>query len=887
LRTHPAFVKLVLEMKNNEQNINFHSIAAELIGEQLKTDTDRGLKAAEAEERLKKNGYNSIENDESTAGIILFLRQFKSPVTLLLVVASAFSFYFREWLDGYAIIIVVLINAGIGFFMEFQAERSMSELKKLSAVHAKVLREKKLIEIPSENIVSGDIVYVEAGDLVPADGRIFRLAQLFSDESTLTGESFPVEKQTEKLDPETTLVEKTNMLFKGTFVSKGNGWMAVTGTGASTELGKIARLIMTAENTATPLEKKLNQLAGKLVWITVALAVIFFIAGLIYAKPFVEIISTAIALAVAAIPEGLPIVATIALAQGMMRMADRNVIIKKLSAVESLGSTTVICTDKTGTLTKNKIEVENIYPVSPVINEKMLHAMILCNTAEVYLVDDKFRETGDPMETGLLKYVINKNFEISEVRRKYPKLKEIPFSSETKLMFTLHKSGNSYVSYAKGATEQLLTCCSYVADESGKKELSEEIKNNWLTETGRLASNGWRVIALAYKETIQDDQKPFENLIFGGLVAMTDPPREEVYAALNECKTAGIHVIMLTGDHPATALKTATDLGIASPENTEVITGRDMKDFELLTQQEKQALSASHVFARVSPKNKLDLVKILQEKGEIVAMTGDGVNDAPALKESDIGIAMGQGGTQVAREVSDMILKDNSFSSIVIAVKQGRIIFENIRKFVVFLLSCNLSELSVIAITNMFNLHYVLFPLQILFINLITDVLPALALGVTPGNDDIMKRPPLPVSSPVIARKQWKATFIYSLIIASSSLSSVYIFQLITYAPVPEHTEQCNNILFFTLIFSQLLHAFNMDTGKTNFSKSGVIRNKYLWFAIIVCVLIIAVVYQFNVLKKALDIVSLTQEHWVIIAGCSFASFLIVFLLKRLRWVEH
>ena len=732
-------------------NIIPFSIEVDDVLNHLQSDAVKGLSHAEAKNRLTSFGANKISAEKNKSAWIIFFSQFKSPIVWLLIVAAGLSFYFQEWLDGIAILIVILINAIIGFYMEFQAERSMNALKKLSAVPGKVLRNGQIQEINSEVIVPGDIVYFEAGDMIPADGRIIKSFQVQIDESALTGESLPVEKSVNAIPIDTTLAERCNMGYKGTFSTKGNGYMIVTSTGMNTELGKIASMVHSADQSSTPLEKKLQDFSKKLIWITVGLVVIIFIAGLLDGQKFIEMLETSIALAVAAIPEGLPIVATMALAQGMLKMAKFNVIVKKLSAVETLGGTNVICTDKTGTLTQNKIEVSTI--VTAANNTESLELInriaVLCNTAELQKSNGEIKEIGDPLETGLLKFAEKNSIDIEKYRREFQKIKEEPFSSETKIMSTLHLNSKERIIYSKGASEELLKRCSHILDSNGIVELNNENRNHWIKKAEELAFSGLRVIAGAFKPNASEAQDLSQNLVFVGLYGMIDPPRAEVFDAIKECKTAGIKIVMITGDHPATAKNIALKLGIANNEEFKVMIGKEMHDFDLLTNEEKNNWIETSVFARVSPKQKLDLVTVFQERKNIVGMTGDGVNDAPALKKADIGIAMGLRGTQVSQEVADMVLKDDSFSSIVIAIKQGRIIFENIRKFVVFLLSCNLSELLVIATASVLNLHFQLFPLQILFINLITDVLPALALGITEGSDAVMNRPPRNINEPI------------------------------------------------------------------------------------------------------------------------------------------
>ncbi|MBU1821837.1 MAG: HAD-IC family P-type ATPase, partial [Bacteroidetes bacterium] len=732
---------------------------------QLQADPEGGLSSAEAEKRLALAGYNKIEAGKKMSILGILANQFISPFVLLLVIAAALSLFFKEWLDGIAIIAVIVINAVIGFLMEFKAERSMEALKKLTSVPARVVRDGKLTEIPSVEVVPGDILFVEGGDMITADARVIQASQFETDESALTGESLPVEKNTKILQQDASLAERHNMLYKGTFVTKGNGRAVVVHTGMLTELGSVARLVQQAEQAATPLEKKIQQFSKKLIWITVALLVIIFAAGILNGQKVVQMLETSIALAVAAIPEGLPIVATLALALGMLRMAKHNVIVKKLSAVETLGGTNVIVTDKTGTLTQNKIEAAYVMVNGAASRMKVdidhssirfaddntiinlpaytqLHRIAaLCNTASYNYDGQTEKESGDPLEVGLQKMVFSSLTKPEEHQRLFPKVDEIPFSSDTKIMATLHKNSDDYYIAAKGAVEELLSYCTSVSKGNEIIELTDDIRNQWLADAEKNAQSGLRMLAFAFKYSREKEIDFLHDLTLAGLIGFLDPPRPEVLSAIEECKSAGIKVVMITGDHPATAKNIAIQLGLAK-EDDEVMHGNAMKPYDQLTDDDKEKWLNTSVFARVTPEHKLNLITLFQEKKMIVGMTGDGVNDAPALKKADIGIAMGRRGTQVAQEVADMVLKDDAFSSIVIAIKQGRVIFDNIRKFVIFLLSCNLSELLVVATASVLNLHFQLFPIQILYINLITDVLPALALGVTEAAPHIMQRKP-------------------------------------------------------------------------------------------------------------------------------------------------
>ena len=882
-------------MEKNRDDFTFHATKIEEAISLLNSNTEQGLSNEKAKEMLECFGPNAIEEAKSLSPLRILANQFKSPIVYLLFFAVAMSFWFKEWLDGIAILIVIFINTAIGFYMEFKAQRSVLALKKLSSIPAKVLREGKLTEINSEEIVPGDIVFAEAGDMIPADGRIFKATQLLIDESALTGESVPVEKKVADLPESTILGDRTNMAFKATNVSKGNGYILVCATGMKTELGKIANLVQSSEQAATPLEKKLEEFSKKLIKITVGLVVLIFIAGLINGVPIIEMLQTAIALAVAAIPEGLPIVATMTLAQGMLKMSRYNVIVKKLSAVETLGGTNVICTDKTGTLTQNKMEVVFVDTASGTWKKEVAftgkkeqlelisQCAVLCNTADIQTSEKETKEIGDPLEIALLKFSKDKGEDINTIRAAYIKKDEEPFSSETKIMSTLHEHDGKFYVFAKGAPEELLVKCTQIFEES-EVAMDTSKREEWLSKAEKSSASGHRMIGMAYRKMDSVPSSLIDDLVFLGLVGMIDPPRPEVQAAINDCKTAGIKVVMITGDHPATAHYIGTQLGISKEDEVPVI-GKDMKEFEALSEEEKQHWINTSVFARVTPKHKLDLVKVFQEKEYVVGMTGDGVNDAPAIKKSDIGIAMGLRGTQVAQEVSDMVLKDDSFSSIVVAIKQGRIIFENIKKFVTFLLSCNLSELAVIAIVAIMNLHFQLLPLQILFINLITDLLPALALGVIKGGTDIMKLPPRKSSEPIIDKNRWKLIFFYSIVIASVSSIAVFFNHYTFHNDEKLDEAMCNNILFFTLIFCQLFHVFNMGNGP--FFNNEVIKNKFVWYAVTGSLVILIGVIQIPFVRQALNIVPMTFTEWIIILSAAVSSVIIIQAGKSLKFFKH
>ncbi|HEV8513374.1 MAG TPA: cation-transporting P-type ATPase [Cyclobacteriaceae bacterium] len=882
---------------------NPHAISFTEVFLNLKSDPQQGITSIEAESRLKKFGANILEEKKSVSPIAIFIEQFKSPFVLLLAIASGLSIYFGEDLDAIAIGAVLIINAIIGFVMEYQAGQSMEALKKLTIVSAKVVRDGKVQEIPSYNLVPGDVLYVEPGDIISSDVRLFTLSQLEANESSLTGESIPVRKQVDPIAEASPLAERTNMLYKGTHISKGNGYAIVTATGMRTELGKIATMVQTADAADTPLEKKIGEFSKKLIWFTVAIVVLIFLTGILNGDPILGMLQTSIALAVAAIPEGLPIVATLALAQGMLRMARQNVIVKKLAAVETLGGTTVICTDKTGTLTENRIEVnhistntdELIFEPDGLVQEmniqkgesfletsnfEMIQLVAgLCNTAEISIRDNELIEIGDPLETGLLKFVRAGAKDIFSMRKEFPKVKEEPFNSETRIMATCHQEEKSYLTCAKGAVEELLSKCTQTLEDRSIVFLDRLNNDLYMKRADEMAASGLRVIGMAYKKSDSLPELLCDDLIFIGLVGMIDPARKEVPAAIHECRSAGVKVVMVTGDHPSTAKNIGMKLGLVDAHTDSVLHGNEMGEYESLDENKRKVWLTTNIFARVNPKQKLDLVKLLQENNQVVAMTGDGINDAPALKKADIGIAMGLRGTQVAQDVADMVLKDDSFASIVVAIKQGRVIFENIRKFIIYLLSCNVSELILIGFTSIFNIHYALFPLQILFINIITDVLPALALGVTEGSDDIMTRKPRNSREPIIDNTHWRVLIVYSIVISVTSIGAVYT---VHYGENWNH-ELCNNILFITLIFSQLFHVFNITTDSKSFFKTDVAKNKYVWYAILTCTVLTVASFFIEPVANALRLDHLSVIDWIVIIGFSMLATFINWMLKKAK----
>ena len=870
---------------------NPHAIASKNVVDQLNSDKVFGLKKQQIKERISQFGKNEIPLKKPKTKWRILAEQFLNSIIYILTAAALLAFIFRDWAEGIAILIVIFITVSIGFFMELQAFRSLETLRKMGQAATIVLRNGKLFRIKASFLVPGDIIILEAGDVVSADARIITEENLTTKEAALTGESAHVEKKTDSLPIDTPIVEQNNMVFKGTLITRGAAKAIVTSTGCTTELGKIQQLGIEVDAEVTPLEKKLRHLSKWLIWFTLSLTVIIVISGYIRGANFILMLQTGIALAVASIPEGLPIVATIALAQGMLKLSKKQVVIKKLEAVHTLGATNIICTDKTGTLTEDQMKVhtlafenasfENVSPknieeLNFLAFDKMMMAAILCNDA-VYTSTDKH---GDSMDLALTEFAFDAGLDPGSVKKNNTKKMEVAFDADRKMMATVNQHQKIFNVYAKGAFESIVEYC----DTLLKNGKIEKFKNKalWHQKVDDLALQGLRVLAFAYKEskTIPEYDTLLQKLTFIGLVGFIDPAREDVKATIATYKNAGIRVVMMTGDHPGTAKKIAQEIGLLEPNepNVKVVAGKDIPDMEILSETAKNKLLNAVVFARVTPKQKLDLITFFQQNNNIVGMIGDGVNDVPALKKADIGIAMGIRGTEAARETADVILKDDKFTSIELAIKQGRAIFENIRKFVVYLLSSNLAEIISVGIAALLALSSPLLPLQILFLNLITDIFPALALGLGKGEIDIMKKPPRKPDEPIMTFKLWKATLIYGLCITASVLGiTAYAHFVLKLVP-----NEINNMAFFTLIFAQLLNVFNMPKRHLSFFKNEVTLNPWIWYAIALCIFITATAYFIPPIAKALSLIPMTVDRFGFVILFGFGSLLLTQIFKRI-----
>ncbi|MGB7055386.1 MAG: cation-transporting P-type ATPase [bacterium] len=864
----------------------------------------QGLLSDEVQPRQKEYGLNQLKAVAEKSPWSILVNQFKNFIVLLLAVAAALSFLFGDFLEGIAIIVVIGINAAIGFFTELKAVRSMEALERLGAVSCKVRRDGRVAEIPAEQLVPGDIVILEGGDIVSADLRIIEASRLQADESMLTGESVPVGKRVKQIEQDAVLAERINMLYKGTSITRGSGTGVVVGTGMQTELGKISKLVEEAEEEITPLEKRLDGLARKLIWVTLIIAALITAAGIATGKEIFLMIETGIALAVAAIPEGLPIVATLALARGMWRMARRNAVVRRLSAVETLGATNVIFTDKTGTLTENRMaassilldsgeikilsknDIEMFYhddkQISPLESDNLKEALrigVLCNNAVIS--DEKAAEhgaIGDPLEIALLNIALQANMKRSVIHAEMPEVREEAFDPELKMMATFHKANGNFYVAVKGAPETVIGLCASVMGVKDDRTISEKERTHWLEKNEEMAEQGLRVLALARKSVASIDADPYENLVLVGLVGLHDPPRIEVQRAIELCKRAGVRVIMVTGDQPVTALNIGTRVGLYEAD-AEVIMGKDLKLPDTLSEKERQHMLRVPAFARVDPEQKLNLIDLHQDAGSIVAMTGDGVNDAPALKEADIGVAMGQRGTQVAREAADMVLKDDAFATIVMAIEQGRAIFNNIRKFVVYLISCNVSEVMSVALAAMLNIPLPILPLQILFLNLITDVFPALALGMGEGDAAIMDRPPRNPKESILERRHWIMISVYGFLIMVSVLGAL----MIALHGLHFVQEKAMTVSFLTLALAQLWHVFNMRERGSKLLRNEITRNRYIWGALLLCIGLILIAVYVPGLATVLKVTDPGLSGWSLIIAASLFPLFVGQSIKALR----
>lgn len=888
----------------------------EEVEKELGTNKENGLSSKKVEENRAKYGLNELKEKKKESLIQKFIDQFKDFSIIVLIIAAIVSgvvgvMQGEGFTDTIIILIVVLLNAVIGVAQESKAEKSLEALKKLSAHAAKVIRNGKETAIPARELVPGDLVIIETGDYISADLRVIEAVNLKSQEASLTGESVPVEKRTDAIqETEVGVGDRKNMLFSSSLITYGRGKAIVVKTGMNTEVGKIADMINQTEDQETPLQKKLNSLGKTLGMAALTICAVIFVIGLLQGKEIIDMFMTAVSLAVAVIPEGLVAVSTIVLAIGVQKMVKKNAIVKKLPAVETLGSSTVICSDKTGTLTQNKMTVEKIFcnDVTADIEKaetnedfrKLIYDCMLCNDSRVL---ENGEIAGDPTETALVDLALKLDYPVS-IMRENPRVAEVPFDSNRKLMSTVNGKDGKYIVYTKGGLDEILRKCdSYLYKGSVRHNLSDYAE--WIrTNNEHMANEALRVLAFAYKEIDHVPSKyEMENLESGltfiGMIGMIDPPREEAKKAVEKCKHAGIKTVMITGDHKATAVAIAKKIGILE-NDSEALTGLELD--KISDEQLAKDVRKYSVYARVSPEHKVRIVKAWQKNGEIVAMTGDGVNDSPALKTADIGCAMGKVGTEVAKEAADVILTDDNFATIVSAVEEGRRIYDNILKVIQFLISCNVGEVIVLLLATLFaptigrvfgiydiSMIQVLLPIHILWINLVTDTFPALALAFDPANKDIMDRKPVKKDEGIFTKGRTFRIVYQGFMIGLLTLAAYLIGIGSTKTAIGNLTleetkiEVGQTMAFTVLAFSELIHVFNIRDNKNSIFKTGILGNSILIYAVVISALLMGVILLIPQLREIFSIPILPVGNIIETVLLIIAPVVIVELMKLFK----
>ncbi|KAA0547995.1 calcium-translocating P-type ATPase, SERCA-type [Bacillus sp. BGMRC 2118] len=875
--------------------MKWYEMKSEDVERHVNTDYDQGLTSKEVKSRIEKFGYNELEEAEKPNMLLLFLEQFKDFMVLVLLAATLVSGLLGEYIDAIAIIAIVIINAFLGFFQERKAEKSLQALKELSAPQVMALREGTWMKIPSKELVIGDVLKFSSGDRISADLRVLQSSSLEIEESALTGESVPVQKRTEPIGGTNIgLGDQENMAFMGTLVTRGSGVGVVVATGMKTAMGQIADLLQSAETMITPLQRKLEQLGKILITVALALTFIVVVLGVLQGHDVYSMFLAGVSLAVAAIPEGLPAIVTVALSLGVQRMIKNNAIVRKLPAVETLGCASVICSDKTGTMTQNKMTVthlwsggttwnvsgtgyepsgrfyegeKDVHPTEVKSLQQLLTFGLLCNNAELKQKKSEFILDGDPTEGALVVSAMKAGMTRKLLEEQFIVEKEFPFDSSRKMMSVVVRdtNGKRFV-VTKGAPDVLIQNSESILWDHKQQFLSSRLKEEVEGAIEDLGKQALRTIAIAFKalgpsQTVYSEADAENNLIFIGLQGMIDPPRPEVKQAVIECREAGIKTVMITGDHIVTAKAIAKQLDIL-PENGKVVQGSELSD---MTDEELESIVDDvYVFARVSPEHKLKIVKALQKNGHIVAMTGDGVNDAPAIKASDIGIAMGITGTDVAKEASSLVLLDDNFATIKAAIKEGRNIYENIRKFIRYLLASNVGEILVMLFAMLLALPLPLVPIQILWVNLVTDGLPAMALGLDQAESDVMKRSPRSPKEGVFARKLGWKIISRGFLIGIVTLAAF----MIVYDRQPDDLMYAQTIAFATLVMAQLIHVFDCRSERSVFHRNP-FENKYLVFAVLSSILLMLVVIYYPPLQPIFHTTAIALRDWLLILGLS------------------
>ena len=855
---------------------------------ELDVDEKNGLSSNEALRRLEKYGKNKLETKKKKTLFKQFLSQLKDVMIYILIIAAIISAFLGEISDALIILLVIIINAVIGVIQESKAEKALDALKELSTPKALVKRDGSLKEILSEDIVPGDIVIIDAGRYIPGDLRLIDTANLKIEESAFTGESVPSEKDASFLpDKEIPIGDQNNMAFMSTLATYGRGVGVVVGTGMNTEIGKIAKMIEQEENDETPLQKKLSELGKILGFLAVGICILIFIISFFQGRDLLEMFLTSISLAVAAIPEGLPAIVAIVLALGVQRMVKKNAIIRKLPAVETLGSVSIICSDKTGTLTQNKMTVTTVYTNDSYIKESefnlndnesklLVDCMVLCNDATY----SEKSQTGDPTEIALLESPFKLNILKEKLEKEFKRIDEIPFDSDRKLMTTVNLVDEKKARvFTKGALDSILSICNKISINGKLLDFSKEYKAKVLENSNIMSDKALRVLAFAYKDISKENivlDSLEKDLVFIGMVGMIDPPRLEVKDSIKLCKSAGITPVMITGDHKNTAFAIANELGIAE-DISQAITGHEIDKFK--EEEFNEKIINYRVFARVSPEHKVKIVKAFKSHGNIVSMTGDGVNDAPSLKAADIGVAMGITGTDVSKGASDMILTDDNFSTIVSAVEEGRKIYLNIKKSIVFLLSCNLGEILTLFTAILLNWNSPLQPIHILWVNLITDSFPALALGVDKTKEDVMNNPPRNPKESIFVKSDKIQLIINGVLIGGITLFAFKLGERL----YPDSLIHAQTMAFVVLSVSQLFLSLSLRSNTKSAFSLGLFSNKYLVYSILLGIFLQVIIISISFIANIFKVTPLLLYDWIVVILVSLIPFAINEILKLFR----